>query len=200
MNQACRPTPSGTSRPRTRNTCSKSLELSAALPKRPGEFPPIPAFLRPSFRVKILPCIQFFVCRYTRRVRPLPQFLNKLLRFHHKGSLCPHKVADLTIGTHHRTGGSEIGSQTLNHLIGFFSPSRKDNLKTESMLPLFRAPSLLPPAKDDRDRMGFPLTIGRQVAQHRLARHLGMQARPSANTACLSQEIVPVDDQVSCHD
>jgi hypothetical protein len=27
-----------------------------------------------------------------------------------------------------------------------------------------------------------------------------MQARPSANTACLSQEIVPVDDQVSCHD
>ena len=177
----------------------KSLELAAALPQRLGQFPRIPAFLRASLRSKILPRIQFFMCRYTGRVRPLTQFPDKLLSLHHKGSLRPRKVDNLTIGTHHRAGGSEFGSQTLNHLIGFFSPSREDDLKTEPMLPLLRAPSLLPPVEDHRDRMRFTLTIGSQVAQQGLARHFGMQARPSTDSARLSQEIVTIDDQVECH-
>jgi hypothetical protein len=88
----------------------------------------------------------------------------------------------------------------LNHLIGFFSPSREDNLKTKPMLPLFRAPSLLPPVKDHRDRMGFSLTIGSQITQEGLARHLGMQARPCTDPARLRQEIVAIDDHVECHD
>ena len=132
------------------------------------------------------------------RCRPL-QFPDKLLSLHHKGPLRPRKVDNLTIGTHHRTVGPEFCSQTLNHLIGLFSPSREDNLKAQPMLPLFRAPSLLPPVEDHRDRMGFSLTIGRQVAQESLARHLGMQARPCTDPARLSQEIVAIDDQVECH-
>jgi hypothetical protein len=87
----------------------------------------------------------------------------------------------------------------LNDLIGFFSPSRKDNLKTEPMLPLFRAPSLLPPVKYHCDRMGFSLTIRRQVSQERLARHFRMQGRPCTDPARQRQEIVPIDDQVECH-
>jgi hypothetical protein len=47
--------------------------------------------------------------------------------------------------------------------------------------------------------MGFALTIGRQVVQQRFTRHLGMQARPCTDPACLSQEIVSIDDQVECH-
>ena len=178
----------------------KSLELPAALPQRLGQFPRIPALLRPSLRSKILTRIQFFVCRYPSRVRSLVQFPYKLLSLHHKGSLRPRKVDNLTIGTHHRAGGPEFGSQTLNHLIGFFSSSREDNLKTEPMLPLFRAPPLLPPVKDHCDYMGFSLTIRREVTQQGLARHLGMQACPCTDPARLSQEIVAIDDEVKCHD
>jgi hypothetical protein len=108
----------------------------------------------------------------------------------------PCKVDNLTIGTHHRAGGSEFSSQTLNHLIGFLPPPREDHLKTEPVLPPFRAPPLLPPIKDYRDRMGFSLTIGRQVPQEGFAHLIGMQTRPTTDSARLSQEIVPIDDQV----
>ena len=178
----------------------KSLELPAPLSQRLGQFPWIPAFLRTSIRSKILSRIQFLVRRYPGRIRRLTQFPDKLLSLHHKGPLCARKVDNLTIGTYHRAGGPEFSSQTLNYLIGFFPSSGENNLKTEPMLPLFRAPSLLPPVKDHRDRMGFSLTIRRQVTQEGLARHLGMQARPCTDPARLSQEIVAIDDQVECHD
>jgi hypothetical protein len=48
--------------------------------------------------------------------------------------------------------------------------------------------------------MGFALTIGSQVVQQRFTCHLGMQARPGTDPACLSQEIVAIDDEVKCHD
>jgi hypothetical protein len=47
--------------------------------------------------------------------------------------------------------------------------------------------------------MGFALTIGRQVVQQRFTRHLGMQARPGTDPACLSQEIVAIDNEMKCH-
>src|SRR4029077_15821755 len=145
-------------------------------------------------RAKILPCIQFLVEGSSAQARRPLQFPNKLLGFHDEGPLRLRNVDDLTIRTHHRAGGSELSSQTLNHLIGLFSPSREDNFKTKPMLPLFHGPSLLPPVKDHRDRMGFSLTIRRQVAQERLACHLRMQARPCANPTSQRQEIVSIDD------
>ena len=200
MHPACRSTPSDALRPRTRNACSKSLELPIALSQRFGQFPRIPALLRTSLRPEVFPCIQLFVERGAGHARRHLQFPDKLLSLHHKGPLCLRHGDNLTIGTHHRAGGPEFCSQTLNHLIGFFPSSREDNLKAQPMLPLFGAPSLLPPVKDHRDRMGFSLAIRRQVSQERLARHLGMQARPCTDPTRQSQEIVPIDDQVECHD
>jgi hypothetical protein len=109
------------------------------------------------------------------------------------------KVDNLTIGTYHRAIGSEFGSQTLNHLIGLFSPSREDDLKPEPMFTPFCAPTLLPSIEDHGDRMGLSLTIGSQASQQGLARHIGMQARPATDPARLSQEIISIDDQVECH-
>jgi hypothetical protein len=178
----------------------KSLELPVALSQRFGQLPRIPALLRTSLRQEILPCIQFFVERYTDRARRPLQFPDKFLGLHDKGPLRCRNVDNLTIRTHHSASGPEFSSQPLNHLIGLFSPSREDNFKTKPMLPLFRAPSLLPPVKDHRDRMGFSLTIRRQIAKERLARHLGMQACPCTDPTRQRQEIVPIDNKVKCHD
>ena len=67
------------------------------------------------------------------------------------------------------------------------------------MLTPFRTPALLPPVEDHGNRMGLSLTVGSQIAQQGLARHLRMQAHPAADPARLSQEIVPVNDHMKCH-
>ena len=46
----------------------KSLELAAPLPKRLGQFPRIPAFLRSALRSEIFPGVQFFMCQYTGQI------------------------------------------------------------------------------------------------------------------------------------
>src|SRR6185503_7797189 len=196
---ACRSTASDESRPRTRNACSKSLELPVALSQRFRQLPGISPLLRTSLRLEILPSIQLFVERCATHIRWPLEFPDKLLSLHHEGSLRRRHVDNLTIGTHHRACGSELSSETLNHLIGLFSPSREDNLKTEPMLSLLHGPSLLPPVKDYRDRMGFSLTIRRQVTQERLACHLRMQAHPCADPTRQRQQIVSIDNQMECH-
>ena len=94
---------------------------------------------------------------------------------------------------------SIFGSQTLDHLIGFFAPLRKDHLKPKPMFTPFRAPALLPPVADHGHRMGFSLTVGSQITQQALARHLGIQAHSAADPARLRQEIVPIHDHMECH-
>ena len=66
------------------------------------------------------------------------------------------------IGTHHGAIGAILARQPLDDLIGLFALSRVDHLHAGPMLPMFNGISLLPAVEDDRQRMAFAMSIGRQ--------------------------------------
>lgn len=143
-----------------RSACSKSLNLPATLPLCLRQLPGTPACIRTPLQTEILSRIQLFVQRCTSLARRSLQLPGKLLRRHDEPALHPGKIDNLTTGRHPCTIGSIFGSQTLDHLTGFFAPLRKDHLKPKLMFAPFRAPALLPPVADHGHRMGFFLTVG----------------------------------------
>jgi hypothetical protein len=105
-------------------------------------------------------------------------------------------VRNFPVRTHHGTLTAEVSGQTLNDLIRLLAPAGIDDFDARPMLAPFHDEPLLPSVEDDRHGMSFPVTIGSQLLDQRLTRHLRVERDASTGTIEHRQQIIPIDDQM----
>jgi hypothetical protein len=108
-------------------------------------------------------------------------------------------VRNFPVRTHHGTVAAEFRSQTLNDLIRLLASAGIDDFDPRPMLAPFRDEPLLPSVEDDRHGVSFPMTVGSQLLDQRLTRHLRVERYASTRTIERRQEIIPIDDQMQRH-
>lgn len=127
------------------------------------------------------------------RRRQLAHFTPEFLGSHHERALRLGHVHDFVVRAHDGAIGTMLSRESLNDLVGLFTPFGIDHLHTRSMLPPFDRLSLLPPIEDNGDRMALAMTIGREVLEQRLSGRFRPKGRPNG------EKVVAVDDQVNRH-